>query len=164
METALRGEEEKMIERKYYLAKPNPVEAIRLTPDVVALIADTSDVAHELLVSGQALYQDEDDRIFQIRTGDYLVKTGADAFIPIPPKLFERAYDRLEQEPATWVWDNDAIDWGLGAWVCSRCHGRNNIHAGRPGYDDSISANPYAWSGAQYCPHCGAPMHERKEE
>ena len=100
-----------MIERKYYLAKPNPVEAIRLTPDVVALIADTSDVAHELLVSGQALYQDEDDRIFQIRTGDYLVKTGADAFIPIPPELFERAYDRLElferaydrleQEPAT---------------------------------------------------------------
>lgn len=58
-----------MIERKYYLAKPNPVEAIRLTPDVVALIADTSDVAHELLLTGQALYQDEDDRIFQIRTG-----------------------------------------------------------------------------------------------
>lgn len=154
-----------MIERKYYLAKPNPVEAIRLTPDVVALIADTSDVAHELLLTGQALYQDEDDRIFQIRTGDYLVKTGADAFIPIPPELFERAYDRLEQEPATWVWDNDAIDWSLGAWVCSRCHGRNNnIHAGRPGYDDSISANPYAWAGAQYCPHCGAPMRERKEE
>lgn len=68
-----------MIERKYYLAKPNPVEAIRLTPDVVALIADTSDVAHELLLTGQALYQDENDRIFQIRTGDYLVKTGADA-------------------------------------------------------------------------------------
>lgn len=90
-----------MIERKYYLAKPNPVEAIRLTPDVVALIADTSDVAHELLLTGQALYQDEDDRIFQIRTGDYLVKTGTDAFIPIPPELFERAYDRLEQEPAT---------------------------------------------------------------
>lgn len=132
-----------MIERKYYLAKPNPVEAIRLTPDVVALIADTSDVAHELLLTGQALYQDEDDRIFQIRTGDYLVKTGADAFIPIPPELFERAYDRLEQEPATWVWDNDA---------------------GRPGCDDSISANPYAWSGAQYCPHCGAPMCERKKE
>lgn len=108
--------------------------------------------------------QDEDDRIFQIRTGDYLVKTGADAFIPIPPELFERAYDRLEQEPATWVWDDDAIDWGLGAWVCSRCHGRNaNIHAGKPGYDNSISANPYAWAGAQYCPNCGAPMRERKE-
>lgn len=154
-----------MIERKYYLAKPNPVEAIRLTPDVVALIADTSDVAHELLLTGQALYQDEDDRIFQIRAGDYLVKTGAGAFIPIPPELFERAYDRLEQEPATWVWDDDAIDWGLGAWVCSRCHGRNaNIHAGKPGYDDSVCANPYSWAGAQYCPNCGAPMRERKEK
>lgn len=129
-----------MIERKYYLAKPNPVEAIRLTPDVVALIADTSDVAHELLLTGQALYQDEDDRIFQIRTGDYLVKTGADAFIPIPPELFERAYDRLGQEPATWV------RYSTSMMACSRC-GR---HTARHRFE--------------YCPHCRAPMRERREE
>lgn len=129
-----------MIERKYYLAKPNPVEAIRLTPDVVALIADTSDVAHELLLTGQALYQDEDDRIFQIWTGDYLVKTGTDAFIPIPPELFERAYDRLEQEPATW------LRYSTSMMACSRC-GR---HTARHRF--------------AYCPHCGAPMRERKEE
>ena len=58
-----------------------------------------------------------------------------------------------------WIWDNDAVDWGLGAWVRSECHGRNeNIHAGKPGRDDTIGKYPYAWAGSQFCPNCGAKM------
>ena len=58
-----------------------------------------------------------------------------------------------------WIWDNDAVDWGLGAWVCSECHGKNeNIHAGKPGRDDTIGMSPYAWAGSQFCPNCGAKM------
>ena len=63
-----------------------------------------------------------------------------------------------------WIWDNDAIDWGLGAWVCSECHGRNeNIHAGKPGYDHTIGMSPYSWAGSAYCPNCGALMKENSD-
>ena len=64
-----------------------------------------------------------------------------------------------------WIWDNDAIDWGLGAWVCSECHGRNeNIHAGKPGYDHTIGMSPYSWAGSAYCPNCGALMDKEVDE
>ena len=60
---------------------------------------------------------------------------------------------------AKWVWDNDAIDWNLGAWVCSECRHRNeNIHAGMPGINGGVWSNPYIWSGSNYCPNCGAKM------
>lgn len=53
---------------------------------------------------------------------------------------------------AEWIWDDNAMDWGLGAWVCSACFCRNaNLPA-----DKNI--NPYMWAGAKYCPHCGAKM------
>lgn len=52
----------------------------------------------------------------------------------------ERAYDRLEQEPATWV------RYSTSMMACSRC-GR---HTARHRFE--------------YCPHCGAPMRERREE
>lgn len=51
-----------------------------------------------------------------------------------------------------WVWDAAAIDWGIGAWVCKRCHCRNdNIPSLR-------NENPYAWAGSKFCPECGAKM------
>ena len=70
----------------------------------------------------------------------------------------------VDAEPvrhAKWVWDNDAIDWNLGAWVCSECRHRNeNIHAGMPGINGGVWSNPYIWSGSNYCPNCGAKMKE----
>ena len=58
-----------------------------------------------------------------------------------------------------WVWNNDAIDYGIGAWVCSECLGRNeNIHAGKPGTIEGFGTNPYIWAGSQFCPYCGAKM------
>lgn len=59
----------------------------------------------------------------------------------------------------SWVWNNDAIDWNIGAWVCSKCGGRNeNIHADAPGKRITLSCNPYGWAGSKYCPNCGARM------
>ena len=70
--------------------------------------------------------------------------------------------EAVDAEPvryAKWVWDNDAVDWNLGAWICSNCRNRNeNIHAGKPGTDKILMSNPYIWSGSQYCPNCGAKM------
>lgn len=59
-----------------------------------------------------------------------------------------------------WVWCNDAIDWGIGAWVCSECGVRNeNIHAEAPGKRRGGICSPYVWAGSQYCPNCGAKMY-----
>lgn len=56
---------------------------------------------------------------------------------------------------AEWIWDENAIDWGLGDWICGACFCRNaNLLA-----DEKI--NPYVWAGAKYCPHCGAKMNSR---
>lgn len=42
-----------------------------------------------------------------------------------------------------WVWDNDGIDFNIGAWVCRECRQRNeNIHAGKPGTDGGFGSNP----------------------
>ena len=62
-----------------------------------------------------------------------------------------RAYSKPVKH-GKWEWNDHAIDWGLGAWVCSECHGRNeNIRAGKSG-------NPNVWSGSKYCPNCGVRM------
>lgn len=61
----------------------------------------------------------------------------------------------IEAEPVRhgrWIWDDNAIDWGIGAWICSECHTRNdNIGARKDG-------NPYVWSGSKFCPNCGVKM------
>lgn len=64
-----------------------------------------------------------------------------------------------------WVWNNDAIDYGIGAWVCSECLGRNeNIHTGKPGTIEGFGTNPYIWAGSQFCPNCGAKMDGGKDD
>ena len=56
---------------------------------------------------------------------------------------------------AEWIWDDNGMDWGLGAWLCDACFCRNaNLPANK-------KINPYVWAGAKYCPHCGAKMDSR---
>jgi|GEM_PF-2062021 len=53
---------------------------------------------------------------------------------------------------AHWEYDKDGIDWGLGAYLCSNCHTRNN------NLPANTKINPLAFAGSHYCPQCGAKM------
>lgn len=57
------------------------------------------------------------------------------------------------QKPGKWVWDEDAIDWGMGAWVCSKCKNRPQTF-----WETSKKIYPLKWVGSQYCPNCGTKM------
>ena len=94
-----------------------------------------------LNISGH-LYSDWD-------TGEVL------ALIARQPKVEAKAI-----EYAQWVYDADGLDWGLGAWVCSSCHTKNdNIPAMQP------DITPLWFAGSKFCPNCGKTMIlEKKEE
>ena len=51
-----------------------------------------------------------------------------------------------------WVWDENAMDWGLGGWICSKCQERNDNIPAKP------DIHPSGWVGSNYCPNCGARM------
>lgn len=68
------------------------------------------------------------------------------------------------QEPKKghWILDPDGMDWGLPAWRCSECGGRNDC---LPAYVGGQPAkNIYRWAGSQYCPNCGAKMEEEVKQ
>lgn len=62
------------------------------------------------------------------------------------------AADVVEHKRGEWIWDGNAMDWGLGGWVCSECHAKNDNIPAKP---DVI---PYAWQGSHFCPNCGCQM------
>lgn len=48
------------------------------------------------------------------------------------------------------------MDWGLGAWLCSKCHSKNdNLGMGK-------DINPYMFAGSKFCPQCGAVMKQKE--
>lgn len=55
-----------------------------------------------------------------------------------------------ERTEAKWVWDENAIDWGVGAWVCSQCKTPNRNISDNPEIDPNI------FSGSNFCPNCGS--------
>lgn len=76
-----------------------------------------------------------------------------------PAQAIERIGGLEPVRYGRWVWDNDAIDWNIGAWVCSECGGRNqNIQAGDPNDEKEKFKSPYIYLGSKYCPNCGAKM------
>ena len=82
-----------------------------------------------------------------------------------PAQAIERIRKLEPVRHGKWVWNNDAIDYGIGAWVCSECGGRNeNIHAAKPGTVKVLSTNPYIYAGTKFCPNCGAKMSEEVQE
>ena len=60
--------------------------------------------------------------------------------------------DVAEVRHAKWVWNENAMDWGLGGWVCSECQAKNDNIPEKP------DIHPSAWRGSHYCPNCGAKM------
>lgn len=80
-------------------------------------------------------------------------KPGPDPSVMSQERLEEIKKAAMETEPtAQWVWDDNALDWGLGAWVCSKCHTKNqNIHSKK-------DEDPNIWEGTNFCPQCGAQI------
>lgn len=52
-----------------------------------------------------------------------------------------------------WGWDENGMDWGIGAWRCSVCHSRPETT-----WQTMTDIIPLRWSGSHYCPNCGARM------
>ena len=51
-----------------------------------------------------------------------------------------------------WRWNPDGMDWGLGAWQCSKCGCKNDNLP----MDENIK--PLQWAGSKFCPCCGVKM------
>lgn len=71
-----------------------------------------------------------------------------------------------ERKTGKWVWDENGMDWNLGAWVCSECHARNDNIPPAIKYNDGYRkvGNPYMWQGSKFCPNCGARMVQEGED
>ena len=53
-----------------------------------------------------------------------------------------------------WEWDENGMDWGLGAWKCSECKAIPQT------WWNADKANPLRCSGSRFCGNCGADMRE----
>lgn len=51
-----------------------------------------------------------------------------------------------------WVYNQNGLDWSLGAWECNLCHSVNN------NLPSDKRFSPYVYAGSKYCPNCGAKM------
>ena len=90
--------------------------------------------------------------------GEYLdewVTNGADRASFVLMQVNLTANDGLKDYG---VYDPNAIDWGMGGWICNLCGNRNN---NLPIMQQDC--NPYLYAGSQYCPACGAKMVKEQE-
>ena len=62
------------------------------------------------------------------------------------------AADVVEVRHGRWVWDENGMDWNLGAWKCSECHCKPET------WWEADKGNPYRCAGSSYCNNCGAKM------
>ena len=62
------------------------------------------------------------------------------------------AADVVEVRHGKWVWDENGMDWGLGAWTCSECHLKPET------WWEADKGNPYRCAGSSWCNNCGARM------
>lgn len=73
---------------------------------------------------------------------------------------------RLERLPSApdsrqrgeWVWDEDAVDWGIGAWCCSECGS-----VPQTWWSVERNKNPLICAGSRFCGNCGADMRGEEE-
>lgn len=102
----------------------------------------------------------ENDLISRSALKDALLKLAeeAEGNIALPADVNDLLLDAPAIDPeslrpvAYWQYDPNGIDWGLGAWVCSRCGEKNdNVRCQK-------DVSPHRFVGARYCPNCGAKM------
>lgn len=60
--------------------------------------------------------------------------------------------DIIEVKEATWVYNPDGLDFGLGSWECSNCGCINHSL----GFDKDTDV--YMFAASHYCPCCGYKM------
>lgn len=53
---------------------------------------------------------------------------------------------------AHWEWDENGMDWNLGAWKCSHCHCKAET------WWATDKHNPLYCAGSHFCGNCGADM------
>ena len=88
------------------------------------------------------------------------VKTDADGYSWVLLRDAFRAVDDVPAEDVRpvvkgkWVWDDDGMDWNIGAWRCSVCGAMS------PMWWNCEKTNPRTKSGHRFCPNCGADMRE----
>ena len=63
-----------------------------------------------------------------------------------------------ERKKGKWVWNENGMDWGLGAWVCSVCRSKPETW-----WESDKKNNPLRCSGSHFCGNCGADMREDAE-
>ena len=70
-----------------------------------------------------------------------------------------------ERKTGQWIYDPDGMDWGLPAWRCSECKGRNDMIPTSIQYKDGPRrvTDPYRWAGSSFCPNCGTKMGAKDE-
>lgn len=76
----------------------------------------------------------------------------------IAKEELQKKCDAMTAQKGHWVYDPNAIDWGMGGWICNLCGNRNN---NLPILQQDC--NPYLYAGSQYCPACGAKMVKEQE-
>lgn len=80
-------------------------------------------------------------------------------------KLFKNCLDTIpaadvvEVVHASWVWNPDGMDWGIGAWVCGKCKSRPETW-----WNTVKESHPLRCSGSRYCGNCGAKMDGGQDE
>lgn len=61
--------------------------------------------------------------------------------------------DVMEQKSGKWIWDENGMDWGIGAWRCSVCGCKPETW-----WESDKKYIPMKCSGGKYCGNCGAKM------
>ena len=88
------------------------------------------------------------------RCSDFTMCTRSDNDCPITRGLNSLpAADVVEVVHASWVWNPDGMDWGIGAWVCGKCKSRPETW-----WNTVKECHPLRCSGSRYCGNCGAKM------
>lgn len=64
-----------------------------------------------------------------------------------------------ERKKGKWVWNEDGVDWGLGAWCCSECGRKPETW-----WESDRSNNPLRFAGSKFCGNCGAYMIGEEDE
>ena len=62
----------------------------------------------------------------------------------------------IDAEPVRyghWIWNNDGMDWGIGAWCCSECGSKAETW-----WATKAVFIPLRCSGGKFCGNCGAKM------